>query len=157
MANIRFSRLLKDAMGIYGVGGTALEELLRENGVENISNKRISEYIRSVSTPSFEKARAIMDALGFPIKDDYLKASLEYNRELIRQEKEENISDRGEYAMLLNVHVRLRYISPDYSALENERHISERVFELYGDRNTARYVEELIAYDLKHNILGGEG
>ena len=156
MANIRFSRLLKDAMSIYGVGGTRLEELLRENGVENISNKRISEYIRSVSTPSFEKARAIMDALGFPIRDDYLKASLEYNRELIRQEKEENISDRGEYAMLLNVHVRLRYISPDHSALENERHISERVFELYGDRNTARYVEELIAYDLKHNILGVE-
>ena len=156
MVHIRFSQLLKAAMDIAGVGSTKLEELLKENGIENISNKRISEYVRAVSTPDLEKARALMDTLNFPIHDDDLKDSLQYNRELIRQEKEESTSDRGEYARLLNVHIRLRCISPDHSALQNERRISERVLGLYGDRNAARYVEELIAYDLKNNILEGD-
>ncbi|GEM_PF-2930405 len=157
MYGIRFSLLLKDAMTGYGVGPTKLEELLQERGVYNISYKRISEYIRSVSTPSLEKAAALMNALEFPIDRQSLSESLELNRELIREEREEQELLLGSgYSRTLNVHIRLRNLMPERSPLDSERRVLERVNELYGSGDIVRYVESLIAFDLKNSILKGD-
>ena len=154
MANLRFSVLLKLAMDEYGVGPTKLGEILREKGVENIHYKRISEYIRGISTPSLEKARILMDALEYPVGEEMLKESLAVNRELIREEKE--LVDQSGYNRGLNVHVRLRNVYPGRNSLENDTRVYDRIVRLYGEYNLSTYIEQLIAEDLQHDILKGD-
>ena len=157
MSNLRFSLLLKSAMEDYGVGPNKLEEILREQGVENITNKRISEYTREVSTPSLEKAEIIMKALEYPIDDDTLKESLDLNRMLIKEERKENeLNERSSYGRTLTVHVRLRKLVPGLLPLEAEARVISRIRELYGDEDVVNYVEKLIAADLQQSILKGE-
>lgn len=157
MSNIRFSLLLKTAMDDFGVGPNKLEEILRQRNVFNITNKRISEYIRAVSTPSLEKAKIIMEALEFPIDEESLRASLELNRALIKEEKEEQllIGTSG-YGRTMNVHIRLRNLIPGQSTLDTEQRVISRVRELYGTQDIVKYVEKLIATDLQQSILKGE-
>jgi len=156
MINIRFSLLLKTVMDDYGVGPSKLQEILTERGVDNISYKRISEYIRAVSTPGLEKAVQIMEALEFPISEQDLKESLRINRELIREEREEQaLSESSGYSRTLNVHIRLRNLIPGQSTLDNERRVIERVNELYGSYDLVKYVEKLITADLQQAILKG--
>lgn len=153
MSSLRFSVLLKLAMDEYGVGPTKLGEILRERGIENIHYKRISEYIRGISTPSLEKARILMDTLEYPVSDAMLKESLEVNRDLIREEKE--LVDQSGYNRVLNVHVRLRNVYPGHNSLENETRVYDRIMRLYGEYNLSTYIEQLIAEDLQHDILKG--
>jgi len=157
MSNLRFSLLLKNAMDDYGVGSTKLAEILQERGIDNITNKRISEYVRAVSTPSLEKAKLIMDALEFPIEDEILNGSLKLNRELIKEEREEqSFLEISGYGRTLNVHIRLRNLIPGQDALDNERRVMDRVNELYGKHDVVKYVEKLISADLQQSILKGE-
>jgi len=157
MVNLRFSLILKTAMDDFGVGPTKLEELLREAGIDNISNKRISEYLRAVSTPSFEKAKVILRTLEFPMDDDSLLSALHVNRELIKEEKEEqSLLQSSGYGRTLNVHIRLRNLIPGQSTLDSERRVLDRVNELYGSHDIVKYVERLIAYDLQQSVLKGD-
>lgn len=157
MSSLRFSLLLKAAMDDYGVGPTKLEELLRENNIDNISFKRISEYLRAISTPSFEKARVMMEVLEFPMDDQSLLESLKINRELIKEEKEEQaLLQNSGYGRTLNVHIRLRNLIPGQTTIDNERRVIERVNELYGTHDIVKYVEKLISLDLQQSVLKGE-
>lgn len=153
----RFSLLLKKAMEEYGVGSTKLAEILKEQGVNNISNKRISEYTRAVSTPSLEKAKVIMSVLEYPIDEEDLKESLALNRELIRDEHmQDTIAlESNNYARALVVRVRLRNITPGQPTIDTERRVMDRARDLFGTQDIARYVEKLISKDLQEDILKG--
>ena len=151
----RFSFLLKSAMTESGLGARRLQEQLEERGVTNITYKRISEYLRAVSTPPFEKAREIMDAMEVGIEDDILRESLRENREMIREEKE--MVEGDGYNKTISVHVKLRKVLPKKIASETEQILKNRVRTLYGsENNMAKYVENLIAADLQRSLLDEE-
>lgn len=152
----RFSILLSRVMSDYGVGGARLEEILKEHGVDNITFRRISEYLRNVSTPPFDKARAIMDVMGFPINDEELKESLDFNRELIREEREDEEFMRG-YSKYIKAKIRLKNIEvrKGDTPTQTERVLKDRIAQLYGNENNLSvYIEQLIREDLNKNIIG---
>lgn len=157
MFGLRYSLLLKSAMETYGVGGTKLAELLRERGIEDITFKRISEYTREISTPPFDKARIIMETLHYPIDDESLGESLKLNRELIKSEKEERLlSSNNDYARSIAVRIRMRNISKYDPTIETERKIIDRMLELYGTQDVSKYLENLVAKDIREHILQKE-
>jgi len=152
----RFSILLKNVMQDAGVGSARLEEMLCESGTDNITFRRLSEYLRNVSTPPLQKAKAIMKCLDFPITDEELEESLELNRDLIREEKEENLLSG--YNLSVNVNVKMRKIEfrKNATALDTQQFLYNRVKELYGDESYLNaYVERLIKEDLSTNIING--
>lgn len=154
----RYSILLGRVMSDYGVGSVRLEEILKEHGIGNISFRRISEYLRNVSTPPFDKARAIMDVLDFPINDEELRASLAFNRELIREEKEDEEYTRG-YSKYIKTKIRLKNIEVRKGSVstQTEKILKDRIVQLYGNENNlSAYIEQLIREDLNKNIIGGD-
>lgn len=154
----RFSSLLGKAMDDSELKAVELEGLLRERGTENINFRRISEYLHGVSTPPFDKARVLMDTLDIPIGDEELKESLELNRELIREEREEILNDR--YNRSVTVTIRFRNIgksSKMEDIIDNEEMLYRRVTELFGDeKNLKKYVERLIKKDLENYLISEE-
>jgi len=151
----RFSILLKNVMQDAGVGSARLEEMLCDEGIHNITFRRLSDYLRNVATPPLHKAKEMMKCLDFPITDEELEASLELNRELIREEKKENLLNG--YNLSVNVNVKMRKIEfrKNATALETQQFLYSRVKELYGDEGYLNaYVERLIREDLSMNIIG---
>lgn len=134
------------------------ETVLQERGIENINFRRISEYLRGVSTPPYDKARALMDALDIPIGEAELKESLELNRELIRDEKEEILTER--YNRSVTVTIKFRKLgskSTEESLIEIEQRLYRRVKDLFGDeKNLTKYVERLIKKDLENYLISEE-
>lgn len=141
---LEFNQILRDAMKSGGYNLTMLEEKLRENGIENITVKRISDYLRRERTPSHEKARVLMDTLEWPISEEDLDDALRLNREIIREEKRDDFTPDS----IISVPIHLRKIIPDVQCDAGQL-IRDRVREFYGDeRSLSKYVEMLIRRDL---------
>lgn len=152
-----FSRLLRRAMEESGVGCKRLEELLQDEGVSNISYKRISEYANAQHTPSFEKARAILSVLECPISDEELLDLLKVNREIIK----EGNTISGTYDVNKELHtsirIKLRRLIPRQSPEENERFLRDRIYELFGkEKGLSDYIQWLIMKDLNECIISKE-
>ena len=150
----RFSVILADAMVINNIGATRLEGLLRDRGVENITYKRISEYANGLHTPSFEKARALMQTLEYDISDDELMETLRLNREKINEEKE-SIYDYSR-EIRRTIRIRLRPLLPGHTAEETERFLWNRINELCGEHQISLYIQNLIKKDLQEYIISRE-
>lgn len=145
----RYSNLLKNAMYSAGVGEVRLVEMLRERGIDNINKRRISEYINNSTTPPFHKARIIMDTLSFPIDDEMLTESLEYNRQLIREEKE--MAESNGYTKSFTVKLKYRKMGRFSSSVEAQMVLNARLKTVFGENGTlTEYVEWLISEDLKN-------
>lgn len=146
---MRFSLALNTAMSDNRIGAKALQDQLNEQGITNITRQRISEYLHAVSTPPFKKARVLMDALNYDMPDEDLEASLELNRQLIREEKE--ILDLNEYRRSAIIRLRYRKIYPGKSALEAEQLLRDRATQLFGAEDTlTKYIEYLVYNDLRN-------
>lgn len=150
----RFSVILADAMVINNIGATRLEGLLRDRGVVNITYKRISEYANGLHTPSFEKARALMQTLEYDISDDELMETLRLNREKINEEKE-SIYDYSR-EIRRTIRIRLRPLLPGHTAEETERFLWNRINELCGEHQISLYIQNLIKKDLQEYIISRE-
>lgn len=150
-----FSGLLAEAMEAYGVGPKRLEGLLQDRGITDISFKRISEYANGLHTPSFERARVLLQALEFSIDDEALLEALRLNRELIREETE-YMSDRSR-EIRRTVRIKLKPLLPGRTAEESERFLWSRIEELCdGERKLSLYIQNLIAKDLREYIISRE-
>ncbi len=152
-----FSYILYDAMSREGVGGRDLERLLVDNGVTDISYKRISEYINGEHTPSFEKARNILRVLNEPIDDEALIHSLDCNRRMIRESRMYYTPAESENELHTSIRIKLGKLLPGNFPQENERYLRERIVELFGkERSMSDYIQWLIAKDLQENIISKE-
>ena len=149
-----FSGILSEAMEVYGVGPKRLELLLQDRGIEDISFKRISEYANGLHTPSFERARVLLQALEFPISDEVLLEALRLNRELIREENN-YVSDHSR-EIRRTVRIKLRPLLPGRTAEEAERFLWDRIQDLCGERQLSLYLQNLIAKDLREYIINRE-
>lgn len=152
-----FAALLRDAMERAGVGGRRLEDLLHDAGIHNISDKRISEYCNALHTPSYEKARQLLDVLDYPLSDQELLESLRRNRELIREGSAMGGSYDPNRELHTTIRIKLRKLVPGQSAEENERYLHERVLELFGrEKSLSDYIQWLIAKDLSESVISRE-
>lgn len=149
-----FSGILAGEMMINNIGAKRLEGLLWDRGIENITYKRISEYANGLHTPSFEKARALMQALEYDISDDELLEALRLNRELILEEKD-SIYDYSR-EIRRTVRIRLHPLLPGHSAEETERFLWNRINELCGEHQISLYIQNLIKKDLQEYIISRE-
>lgn len=149
-----FSGILAEAMDAYGVGPKRLEDFLVQEGITEISFKRISEYANGLHTPSFERARTLLRVLEYPIEDDDLLEALRLNRELIQSEKEYT-SDRSR-EIRRTIRIKLQPLLPNYTAEQIERFLWNRIEELYGEKQLSQYLQALVAKDLKEYIIDVE-
>ena len=150
-----FAGILSAAMDAYGVGCKRFEEILQDRGVDGIKYKRISEYRNGHFTPSYEKARLMLDALEFPISDEDLIRALDLNRSLIKEEQSYYVTDSKE--LRLSVRLKYRNILREYTPEETELFLRQRIADLFGDdKYKSQYIERLIAKDLKEYIIDKE-
>lgn len=149
-----FSGILAEAMEAYGVGPKRMEGLLLDRGIDDISFKRISEYANGVHTPTFERARLLLQALDFSIDDEALLEALRLNRLLIREEAE-YMSDRSR-EIRRTVRIKLHPLLPGHTAEEAERFLWSRIEELCGEHQLSLYLQNLISKDLREYIISRE-
>ena len=148
-----FSSILTYAMDQYMVGGTRLSEILKDRGLD-ISKKRISDYMNSVRTPSFEKARAMLNVLEYPISDEQLIDALDKNRKFIKEEAY-FVSDSRE--TIKSVRLKFKNILPELYPEETSTLLDERIEMLFGDKKAfSSYIQKLIGKDLREYILTKE-
>ena len=124
------SGILSEAMASYGVGCKRFEEILQDHGIEDISYKRISDYCNGLYTPSYEKARVMLETLEYPISDDELTEAIQLNRELIKAESEYVAADSKEIRR--TIRIKLKRLLPEMTPEETERYLSQRVADLCG-------------------------
>jgi len=147
-----FSGILQQAMQSYGVGGRKLEKILKDNGIDDISYKRISDYSNGIHTPNFERAKALLTVLEYSIDDDTLLEALRLNREIIKNESEYILS--GSKEVRRTVRVKYKNLLSDKEPEQTEQYLWNRIVDLYGDeKQFSTYVQDLIAKDLKEYIL----
>ena len=150
-----FSGILSEAMEAYGVGPRRMEGLLQDQGITDISFKRISEYANGLHTPSFERARVLLRVLEFTIDDEALLEALRLNREMIREEAA-YMSDRSR-EIRRTVRIKLKPLLPGRTAEEAERFLWSRIEELCdGERKLSLYIQNLISKDLREYIISRE-
>ena len=150
-----FSGILTEAMQSSGVGGRKLEAILKENGIDDISYKRISDYANGIHTPSFEKARDMLRVLEYSIDDESLLEALKQNREIIKQESDYVLS--GSKEIRRTVRIKLKKLLPEKEPEQTEQYLWNRIADLYGDeKQISLYIQELISKDLKEYILARE-
>ena len=150
-----FSGILTEAMQSSGVGGRKLEAILKENGIDDISYKRISDYANGIHTPSFEKARDMLRVLEYSIDDESLLEALKQNREIIKQESDYVLS--GSKEIRRTVRIKLKKLLPEKEPAQTEQYLWNRIADLYGDeKQISLYIQELISKDLKEYILARE-
>ena len=150
-----FSVILTQAMQAYGVGCRKFDEILVESGITDISYKRISDYSNGIHTPSFERAKALLSALEYPIDDKTLMNALKLNREMIKDEAD--YVSVGSKEVRRTIRIKLKRLLPDKTEEETERFLWQRITDLCGDeKQLSLYVQGLIAKDLQEYILSGE-
>lgn len=142
-----FSEILKTEITDQGIQLSEVCSLIND---DTITAKRLSEYQNGFHSPPFEKARKILDALGYEMSEDDLKESLKENREICRQNKEYS-SDRYK---VISLRIRFTKLLPGKQPEEVERLLRNRIFDLYGDETRiSNYLHDLISKDLDEFIL----
>lgn len=151
-----FRDILQTAMEEYGVTTRKLEEILVSRGVTNINFRRISEYKNGKFTPTYEKAKQILDALDYPITEEELLESLERNREEIKIEEEYTSIKQKE--LIVSARIKYNRLLPDIEPEQAERFLLERVRQVQGseEKNFSNYIQMLIAKDLKNYLIDKE-
>lgn len=147
-----FSEILRDAMVDAHVSGAKLQELLEERGIYDIKRKRINAYVKGEYTPSYEKAKNLLETLNYDtMSDEDIVESLRLNRiNVAEHNKEKELLANSGYAKKITLRIRARNLSFDRNsdALDNEQRMRDRATEKYGTPDLTRYIEELIAADL---------
>ena len=152
---IPFSDVLKEAMEYTGNNTKSLERLLIEKGVEDISFRRISDYANGQNNPSYSRAKHLIDALGYEMTEDELVASLEANRENVRQLNAYRRDKKSEYKTAIRL--KLKNILPNREPEYVQFMLENRITDLYGQEGKLNnYIQDLIAADLQRFILERE-
>ena len=150
-----FAGILSFAMDEYKVGSFQLAKILKERGIEGISFQSIADYVNGNHTPSFDRAKILLQELDYQIDDDELSYAIARNRELIKNENDYLSADRKEIKR--TIRIKLKTLYPEYQAEDTERLLYGRIQELYGDETKlSQYLQGLIAKDLREYILSKE-
>lgn len=146
---LSFSEIIKTEIYSQEITLTSLSSNLDKKGF-NISPKRLSEYQNGLITPSFEKAKAILDELGFTFSSKEIIESLELNREVCKVNK----AYTADLYKLISVRVLLKKLIPNMEPEQIETILNDRIINLYGDKTKiSNYIHDLISKDLNEFIL----
>lgn len=152
---MNFKDILTVVMEDYGIGIRKLEEILVDQGITDINFRRISEYKSGKFTPSYEKAKILLNALDYSISEEELLESLKENRESIKFEEEYIMTEQKEIRR--TIRIKLKNIMPDEEPEVAERYLKERIASIFGDeKNLSNYIQSLIAKDLQQYIIDKE-
>ena len=152
---IPFYQLLQEAMDFTENNMKSLEGLLQENGVNNINFRRISDYVNGQYTPPYTKAKHLLDAMGYSMSEEELVASLEANKQHIKELSFYKKEKKSEYQT--SIRLKLRNILPDREPEYVQFMLENRIKELYGpEGKLSIYIQDLIATDLQRFILESE-
>lgn len=147
-----FSEIIKTEIYSQGITLTTLSNNLAERGFD-ISMKRLSEYQNGLVTPTFEKAQAILDELGFSFTSEEIIESLRLNKEVCKVNK----AYTADLYKLVSVRVLLRKLIPNLEPEQIETILNDRIINLYGDKTKiSNYIHDLISKDLNEFILEKE-
>lgn len=142
-----FSEIIKTEIYENEIKLTELADKLSDFG---ITAKRLSEYQNGFCNPPFEKAKAILDCLGFEMDNKELIESLRLNKEVCKENKS-YIADRYKF---VSVRLNLRKIMPEKEPEYVENMINLRLKSLYHDeKQIGNYIHDLISKDLNEFIL----
>lgn len=149
---MKFSDILDTAMTDYGVGVRKFEEILNENGIYDIDFRRISDYRRGTHSPSYDRAKILLENLEYDISEKELLNSLKENREDIKNQDIYLNSDAKEIRR--TIRIKLKRLLPDKEPEEIERILLERIGLLFDDeKQISNYIQSLIAKDLQEYIV----
>lgn len=149
---LAFSEIIKTEIEYQEIKLTTLSEALFRKGF-NITSKRLSEYQNGISNPSFEKAKAILEELGFSYTLDEIMESLKLNEEICKMNK----SYTADLYKFVSVRILLKKLIPRMEAEQIEGILNDRITDLYGDKTKiSNYIHDLISKDLNEFILDKE-
>ena len=149
---IAFSEIIKTEIYTQDIKLTTLSERLMEKGFD-ISSKRLSEYQNGMVNPSFQKAQAILEELGFSYEPAEILESLKLNEEICKTNK----SYTADLYKFVSVRLLLKKLIPRMEPEEIEQILNDRIVDLYGDKSKiSNYIHDLISKDLNEFILDKE-
>lgn len=149
---MNFMNVLSGTMDDAGVGVKKLEDILVDKGVYNINFRSISDYKNGVHTPSYSKAKALLDALDYKVTEDELLSMLEQNKKDIKENNDYLYSDNVE--LRRTIRIKLKRLLPGVEPEVAERYLKDRIQSIYGDETRLSiYIQNLISKDLKQYIL----
>lgn len=152
---MKFSDILDAAMKDYGVGVRKFEEVLEEQGITDINFRRISDYKNGNHTPTYDRAKLMLQTLEYDISEEELLEALKENREEIKSQESYLSSEAKEVRR--TIRIKLKRLIPDTEPEEVERFLQNRIEELYGDSTRiSDYIQSLIAKDLQQYIIDRE-
>ena len=151
-----FAGILAAAMEEKGVGPTRLSELLFDRDPRyKITKSKISEYMQGIHTPSYEKAKALLDTIEYDITGEKLIEALRVNRQ--NRKEDQPYSKSSDRELIVAARIKYGLILPKHNPQEAEAIFWERVEYLTdGKRNLSKYIQSLIAKDMKEWILSKE-
>lgn len=152
---IPFFQILQEAMTFTGNNTKSLERLLQENDIDDINFRRISDYVNGQYTPPYTKAKHLLDVLGYSMSEEELVASLDANKEYIKEMSFYKKEKKSEYQT--SIRLRLKNILPNREPEYVQFMLENRIMDLYGqDGKLSIYIQDLIATDLQRFILESE-
>lgn len=144
--------VLSGTMEDAGIGVKKLEDILADRGIYNINFRSISDYKNGIHTPSYDKAKALLDALDYKVTEDELLEMLKQNKKEIKDNNEYVHSDNAE--LRRTVRIKLKRLLPGADPEVAERYLLERIQSICGDKKRlSAYIQNLISKDLKQYIL----
>ena len=130
--------------------------MLEKAGITDITAKRISEYCKGIYTPSFLKAKQMLNVLDYSITDNDLIASLNANKEYAKM-RPKSYRRKGDKEIRISVRLKLSKIMPKQDVDRVSLIMDERIEHLCGSKNNyTEYIQALIAKDLDEYILSKE-
>jgi len=152
---MNFKNILEIAMEDYGVGVRKFEEILIENGITDINFRRISDYKNGNHTPTYDRAKQMLNVLEYDISEEELLDALKENRENIKEQEEYLNSESKEIRR--TIRIKLKRLIPGVEPEEAERFLTERIEELFGEGNQiSNYIQSLISKDLRQYVIDKE-
>lgn len=143
-----FSEILDAHMTAGGFNVRSFTKFLNEKGI-NVSPQRVSDYRNCSATPSYERARQILDALEYSMSEKDLIDSLKQNKDIYK-----SYEYKREDFLKASVSLKLKAIFPDKDVMETKRIVLDRIKELYGENGSFNtYLTDLVINDLHHSTL----
>lgn len=149
---IAFSEIIKIEIYSQGIKLKDLSSNLKKKGYD-ITSKRLSEYQNGMVNPSFQKAQAILEELGFSYEPEEIVESLKLNEDICKNNKS-YIADTYKF---ISVRLLLKKLIPRLEPEQIESILNDRITDLYGDKTKiSNYIHDLISKDLNEFILEKE-
>lgn len=144
--------VLSGTMEDAGIGVKKLEDILIDKGIYDINFRSISDYKNGIHTPSYAKAKILLDALDYKVSEDELLAMLKQNKDDIKTNNSYIYSDNIE--LRRTIRIKLKRLLPGVEPEVAERYLTDRIQSIYGDKTRlSSYINNLISKDLKQYIL----